>query len=643
MTDRYKELFEQSADAILIIDEDKFVDCNNATVKMLRAENKQQVLDTHPSELSPDKQPDGRLSYEKANDMIETALREGSNRFEWHHKRIDGEVFPVEVLLTPIHEDEKVILHVVWRDISERKKTEKELKDNLELLNSIFDNQPTCVEIVNKDGILLDINPAGLKMLGVANKKEVVNKELFTIIDESDRERFFRYTRGICEGGRGRLKFKIFDINKNIHIMNSVSVPLHYGAHNEIVMLSITRDITEEIKEQEEKALLQEELNQAQKLDAVGQLAGGIAHDLNNMLCGILGACDLINNQIDKKGNNDLTRKYLRMIIDAAERSTDLTKNLLSFARKVEIQEKPLELHEAILGATEILKRTLNKKVRVITELNSESSIVKGDMSQLQSVFMNLGINAGYAMPTGGELTINTKNCVLDESFCNESLFNISPGNYIHVKVKDTGCGMNKKTLDKVFEPFFTTKPQGKGTGLGLPAVYGTVCNHNGLISVSSELDIGTEFDIFLPVCTKKPVVKKLVSEVIKGNGCILIVDDEDAVRTTATLILEKLGYEVISAKNGKEGVDLFREKHEEIDLVFLDMMMPEMSGTESFDAMKKIDPDVKVVIASGFSQNNEVDRLLKEGLVEFINKPYRMSSLSQILHRELNINDNAD
>jgi len=385
---------------------------------------------------------------------------------------------------------------------------------------------------------------------------------------------------------------------------------------------------------------LEQQLNQHRKMDAIGQLVGGVAHDFNNLLAGILGAAEMLKN----KGNDGRkTVKYVDMIILASTRAAELISKLLAFSRKGAIVFTPVDIHDILNDVSVILERSIDKKIEIQINNNAEQSVVVGDSSQLQNVFMNIGINASHAMPDGGEVSFTTSILKLEKIACNEMPFDIEPGCFIEIEIRDRGCGISSENIHKIFEPFFSTKEQGEGTGLGLAAVYGTIQDHHGAVNVSSELGVGTVFRIYLPLSDK--VVEKTTGDVkaLRGAGQILIVDDEEIIRTTARVMLEDLNYSVITAENGKEAVAVFQEKYKDIDLVLLDMIMPEMNGRDTFKKMREVDDNCRIIISSGFSKDEDLDDLMQRGLDGFIRKPYRKFELSQLLAKVLNKKSNDE
>jgi len=266
-----------------------------------------------------------------------------------------------------------------------------------------------------------------------------------------------------------------------------------------------------------------------------------------------------------------------------------------------------------------------------------QSSII-GDDSLLQNAIMNIGINASHAMPNGGELTFTLENLELDEEYCASSPFEIKPGEFLEIAIRDTGCGMSPEIQSHIFEPFFTTKEAGKGTGLGMAAVYGTVQEHNGAITVYSEVGSGTVFRIYLPLTIETAEREMEKGNIPVGSGTILVIDDEELIRVTASAQLRSMGYRVILATNGFEGVETFTETNDEIDLVILDMIMPIMGGRETFTKLREIDPTIPVIIASGFAKEEDMAALKKEGVNGFLNKPFRRADLAEMVAGAINV-----
>ncbi len=370
---------------------------------------------------------------------------------------------------------------------------------------------------------------------------------------------------------------------------------------------------------------LEAELRQAQKLEAIGTLAGGIAHDFNNLLMGIQGRTSLMLMNMDAL---DPCEEHLKAIEEIVRSGSDLTRQLLGFARGGKFEVKPADINEIIKKSSELFGRT-KKEIAIHQKNPPDIWTVEVDRGQIEQALLNLCINAWQAMPGGGELYFTTENVLLDDIFVKP--FNVRPGRYVKVSVTDTGVGMDGRTKLRIFEPFFTTKEMGRGTGLGLASAYGIIKGHSGVITVESEKGQGTTFNIFLPATDKVISTERRTSEeLLIGNETILLVDDEEVITDVSREILEALGYTVMVARSGKEAIDVYKQKKREIDLVIMDMIMPQMSGGEAFDILKTINPSIKVILSSGYSLKGQATKIMDRGCHAFLQKPFSIKDLSK-------------
>jgi len=375
----------------------------------------------------------------------------------------------------------------------------------------------------------------------------------------------------------------------------------------------------------------QRQLMQAEKLGLLGQLAGGIAHDFNNLLAGILGCADLLR---CGSGDEADRERYLEIIVETGQRAADLIRQLLAFARPGPTTRVALDVHDLLIEVTRILLHTMDPRITVETRLDADSATIEGDPSQLQSALLNLGINARDAMPGGGTLTFTTTTVLFDEATCRRQADPVEPGPYLEIAVADTGSGMTKEVLERIFEPFYTTKSVGQGTGLGLAAVRGTVRGHGGFTDVYSEPGRGTVFRLYLPLAGDAVVVPAGAADVVRGTGRILLVDDEPVIRKLAGDMLRLLGYEVSAADGGAEALELYRRGS--FDLAILDLVMPQMNGRELLAEIRRIDPEARVLLASGFHLDIDLADLEREGACGFLSKPFIVASLSQAVAKAL-------
>jgi CheY-like chemotaxis protein len=373
-------------------------------------------------------------------------------------------------------------------------------------------------------------------------------------------------------------------------------------------------------------------------MEAIGQLAGGVAHDFNNQLTIIIGYCDILKAAL---GDKPELQEYADHIYCSGKRAADLTKQLLAFARKGKYKSQAVNINEIISEMIALLSRSIDKKITVIQDFTAVNPYVWGEPTQIQNAILNLALNARDAMEQSGQLILRTGNEEVKDDFCNQNSLNIKAGHYITVSVVDTGIGIEEKYIKHIFEPFYTTKEEGKGIGMGLAAVYGIMKTHNGGIWVRSKVGEGSIFKLYFPQMQTPVLALKAVEDEpippIQKSYHILIVDDEKDVARTIKDMLERLGYHITIKISGREAIDFYLNAWEEIDLVLLDMIMPEMNGRELFYVLKKINPCIKAILSSGYGLTNQVKELLQEGVLLFIQKPYTMVELSQKMQEILN------
>jgi len=382
----------------------------------------------------------------------------------------------------------------------------------------------------------------------------------------------------------------------------------------------------------EDEIRIQKKLAELEKFRALGQLASGVAHDFNNVLMSIQGNASLTLLDIDSSSPQ---YERIKNIEQTVLSGAGLTKQLLGFAKGGKYEVKSTNLNDLIKQGSEMFGRT-KKEIKIYTKLQPDIHIVEVDQTQIESVFVNLYVNAWEAMPSEGELHLQTENVVLDEM--SGKLFDVKPGRYVKISVTDTGLGMDEKIQKRIFDPFFTTKEKGRGTGLGLASAYSIIKNHEGTLDVYSKINEGTTFHIYLPASEKRVVKKEreLPTEILQGEETLLFVDDEAMIIDVGKPMLEKMGYKVFIAQNGKEAIEVYNKNKAEIDMVVLDMIMPDMGGSEAYDELKKINPGIKVLLSSGYSIDGLASEIMKRGCDGFIQKPFHMEGLSQKLREIL-------
>ena len=557
-----------------------------------------------------------------AEDPVTRVLQEGVVVGLANHTVLiakDGTEIPIDDSGAPIRDDKGNMLGVVlvFRDISERRKTEEAVRESEEKYRTIFEDSRDAIYITAREGKFIDANQAMLDLFGYSRGEMIGLNALEIYVNADDRNRFRQMIEQKGFVRDYELRFRKKDgtemdclLTATVRRANDGSILGYQG---------VIRDMTEHKH-------LEAQLLQAQKMEAIGTLAGGIAHDFNNLLMGIQGHISLISLDID----SDHPRfEHCEGIENMVQRGADLTKQLLGFARAGKYEVKPTDLNEVIDNSSEMFSRT-KKEMKIHRKYQKEIWPVEVDRRQIEQVLLNLYVNAWQAMPGGGDLYIQTANITLDEDY--SKLFMMQPSNYVKISVTDTGVGMDQPTQRRIFEPFFTTKEMGRGTGLGLASAYGIIKNHCGIINVYSEEGQGTTFDIYLPASVKKIIKeeKTLVEEILRGTGTVLLVDDEDMILDVGRKMLEAIGYKVLLARGGREAVEVYRKFKEEINLVVLDMIMPDMGGGEAYDVMKEDDPNVKVLLSSGYSIDGRATEILERGCNGFIQKPFNMNELSR-------------
>lgn len=586
-----------------------------------------------------------KASYEAAMDLLARELElerdktADPDRFllirtEYYHK--DGYTVWMESNVRFIRgpEGHPTGIHGVSRDITDRKKAEDELRDSEGVLRSLLEATPVGV-ILMKDRVLRKVNKTLCKITGY-KEEEMIG--MSTRIFYADDEEFRRIGKELYEQmeleGLG-VKDAVFKRQDGELINVILSVSPFDPDDLSAGVCGIVQDITDRKRADEARKKLKEQLDHAQRLESIGTLAGGIAHDFNNLLMGIQGNAALLMLDLDPSYPHYERLKYIE---EQVRSGADLTRQLLGFAQGGRYELKSTDMNEIIEKTAAMFGRT-KKELTIYKKYGRDLWAVEADRSQMGQVFMNLLVNAWQAMPGGGEIVLETENLLLDDAKARP--FALPAGKYIKIAISDTGTGMDAKTLERIFDPFFTTKGMGRGTGLGLATVYGIVKGHGGAINVASELGKGTTFEIYLPVTERAVVGEKAAQlEILKGTETILLVDDEAMVMDVTMRMLKSLGYRVHCAGSGQEAIAVNHEKRNEIDLVILDMIMPGISGTETFDRLREINPKQKILLSSGYSIEGMAQELLEKGCNGFLQKPFQLLDLAREVRAVLDLKE---
>ena len=511
-------------------------------------------------------------------------------------------------------------------EIVERMQTEEALKESEEKYRSILENIEDGYWEVDLAGNFTFFNNAMCRILRYP-EDELTGMNNREYMDKENAEKIFHAFNAAYRTGKSTraLDWKLIRKDGSECFIETLVSLMKDPDGQPTGFRGIARDITERKLAEKEKKRMAGQLQQVERMESLGTLAGGVAHDFNNLLMGIQGRTSLM--MIDE----DFSRRHLehlRSIEEHIVSATDLTRQLLGFARGGKYEVKPSNLNELVKNSSEMFGRT-KKEITIHSKYQENIWPVAIDRGQIDQVLLNLFVNAWHSMPGGGDLYIETENLILDKQYVKP--YQKESGRYVKIAITDTGIGMDKATQAKTFEPFFTTKEMGRGTGLGLASVYGIINNHDGFINFYSEKGVGTTFNIFLPISEKEIVEEKKPSDdILEGTETVLIVDDEQMIIDVSKSMLAKMGYNLLTAGGGKEALEIYKAYKHKIDLVILDMIMPDMGGSETFDQLKVINPDVKVLLSSGYSVDGQATDILERGCSGFIQKPFNIKSLSQ-------------
>ena len=509
---------------------------------------------------------------------------------------------------------------------AERRRAEEALGESEEKYRTLIENIQDGVFLI-QDQRLKFVNEAFAKMVGY-QVAELTDMDFQHLIAPEDVDTVVdRYQRGQAgENVRKEYEFRMLHKDGVTRIFVNLSVGF-VDFRGDIAGMGTIKDITERWLVEKERQRLEAQLQHAQKMEAVGTMAGGIAHDFNNLLMGIQGLTSLVMFDIDPAHPHT---EHLKEIEECVKSAADLTNQILGFARGGKYEIKSTDLNELIESNSQMFGRT-KKEIHITKKYQKNIRAVSVDQGQIGQVLMNLFVNAWQAMPGGGVLSITTENIDLDSDYVKP--YQVKPGRYVKFSVTDTGVGMDEKIQKRIFEPFFTTKEMGRGTGLGLATVYGIILNHGGFIEVNSQKDEGTTFKVYLPAIeTDVAEEKKSAEDMVRGYENVLLVDDEELIIDVGQRLLTRMGYSVIVARNGEEALDIYRQQKNDIEMVILDMIMPDMSGGEVYDRLCEINPNIKVLLSSGYSLRGKASDILARGCKGFIQKPFNIKELSHKL-----------
>ena len=616
-----KAIFDANADGVLLADIEtkRFLLANASICKML-GYSREELLDLSLSDIHP-KQDLPRIvrgfDAQVSGDVVILA--------DVPVKRKDGGIFFADINSARITFSGRACLLGSFRDITERKR----IKDSYTRLATAVEQSAEMIVITDTKGTILYVNPAFENMTGYS-RAEVIGQNPRLLKSGKHDAEFYRQLWTVLKRGEvwhGRIFNKRKD-GTQYEVASTIS-PVRDAASKTVNYVALQRDVTRESQ-------LESQLRQAQKMEAIGQLAGGIAHDFNNLLTVINGRSQLLMSRFNP---GEKTHNELELIFKTGARAAGLTRQLLAFSRKQVLQSVVFDLNAVVLDLNNMLRRLIHEDIELSTVLDPVLKLVYADPGQIEQVIMNLVVNARDAMPTGGKLSIETANVELNKEYCRVNNFQGNPGYYVMLAVSDTGHGMSPAVQEKIFEPFFTTKPQGKGTGLGLATVFGIVTQSNGHIAVYSEIGHGTTFKVYLPPQTlekRKSATSSSGQHVVTGKEVILVVEDEDDVRELVHEILSTHGYTVLTASNGSKALQVIQQHKDAINLLITDVVMPEMGGPELAGRIRSEHPETRVLFTSGYTDHAIVQNGVLQADVSFIQKPFTPANLTRKIREVL-------
>ena len=616
--DRFKTVFNQAASGMALISlNGRYLRVNTALAKMLgytkgALQKRYWKEVTHPDDIAA------------ASTRMEAVLSgKITPPMEKRYLHKSGHIVQVLLNLSAIYDKAQRPLYLIaqFQDITQIKEAQAALKEREERYRNVFEADLSGVYTATPAGQLTMCNAVFAKILGFEKADEVIGTHMINYYKNPEQRP--RLLANLIHR-RSIQQVELDMVRKDgatIHCL--INTTGRFNAQGDLIeIMGYLMDITL-------MKSLEAQLLHAQKMESIGTMAGGVAHDFNNLLMGIMGNTSLL---LAETNANQPEYARLKHIETLTQSGSDLTRQLLGFAKGGKYEVRTTDLNKLIMDNIAIFART-TKEMQIFTDLAEDLWLVEADRSQVDQVFYNLYLNAWQAMENSGNIQIRTRNCTMDENAV--APHGISPGKYVEIWVTDNGMGMDPATQQRIFDPFFTTKERERGTGLGLASAYGIIKNHGGIITVESTPRKGTRFYILLPASQNRPAedAPKPANRITGGTETILLVDDEDGVLDAVESMLQYLGYQVITALGGQEAVAIFTEKHPSIDLVILDMIMPGIGGGEAFKRLKAVDPQVKVLLSSGYSADGQASEIIKNGCLGFVQKPFTIRQLSKKLN----------
>jgi two-component system, cell cycle sensor histidine kinase and response regulator CckA len=620
---RYRAYFETASDSIFIYEDYRLIECNQTALKVFGCVHKKEIIGFYPWDFSPPYQPDGRPSKDKSIEMIDAAAGGQPQKFYWRHARKDGTEFDTEISLNRLETAGTISFHAIAREITELNRAKEALRQRDEAYRSLFDMVSDALALIEiETGQMLDVNKAFIDLYGYS-KEEILGMKNTDFSAEPEKTKQATESRGVYIPVRWHKKKDgtVFPTEISARVF-------HY--HDRDVHIAAIRDITERHRYEAQR-------QRSQKMESLGLLAGGVAHDLNNVLSGIVSYPELL--LMDLPQDNAL-RKPIETIQDSGLRATAIVEDLLTIARGVATTKDPLNLNDLIndyLISPEFnILHQFHPAVTINTNLDSNLLNIRASDVHVRKVIMNLISNASEAIDGNGAIMISTANRYMDKPL--NGYEDITPDEYVVLSVSDDGSGISSDSLERIFEPFYTKKVMGRsGTGLGLAVVWNVVQDHQGYIDVQSDSN-GTTFELYFPI-TRDELSDNSTSiplDDFMGNGeTILVVDDVASQREVACNVLDKLGYKSIAVASGEEAIEFLA--HHSVDLLLLDMIMdPGINGRATYERILGIHPRQKAILVSGFVETEEVKIAQKLGAGRYVKKPYSLERIGIAIKDEL-------
>ncbi len=549
---------------------------------------------------------------------------EGKSQFPILERKVEGRIHMLQLTSSPIHVKDRSLGHVVTlHDVTATQTAQRALRESEARFKSLSENAPVIIFSLDENGAFNYVNPAWENLLG-HRRQEVLGRPFADFVRQESNQRITEIFKRLIKGQSSVADLNIQVTHKDgSQRLFNTSASANSDMEGRVTgIIGLAKDVTEEQR-------LQRQLFESQKMEAIGTLAGGIAHDFNNLLMGMQANLSLM--RLEAASTASL-REKVRRIEDQIQNGASLTRQLLGYARKGKYALTVFDLNVLIREALTVVNRT-NKGVVIHQHLSDQSATLRADQGQIELVLLNLFINAVDAMPDGGELTVSTR--LINEAYRSTNPTTLQKGVFIEVAVRDTGIGMDQATQDRIFEPFFTTKEMGRGTGLGLASVYGVVKNHGGSISVNSAPGKGATFTLTLPAAQSMAPACTIVKEhaqLPSEGGTILLVDDEPLILQYCHEMIKSLGFSVLSAQDAEEAIRIYQNHSRHIDLALLDMVMPKMNGLQLLEALKAINPDIRVIISTGYAMDSRVAKLISSGRHQCLKKPYTRDQLANAI-----------